>query len=186
MMVIASGSFPCQTAYTEELPDTDVSGVYEVMIGTDAGDGLIRYFAEFGFKPEAKDAVIDGDWQAGPKAVFGMTPGASHWYRGFVSPNNICGKLKFFVPRVPRPDRSEYQRPGQLGITLHSVYTSKLEMIHDLSYRHGLTATDVMKNEFDEDSFLMSGPDGATWQVIARPGSESPPVTEFELVPVNN
>jgi catechol 2,3-dioxygenase-like lactoylglutathione lyase family enzyme len=150
-------------------------------------DEVTAYYSQvLGFEPEAEEAAIDGDWQAGPKAVFGMTPGASHWYRGFVSPNNICGKLKFFVPRVPRPDRSEHQRPGELGITLHSVYTPKLEKVHELARRHGLAVTGITKNEFEEDSFVISGPDGATWQVIGRPRSESPPVTEFELVPVNN
>jgi hypothetical protein len=150
-------------------------------------DEVTAYYSEvLGFKPEAEEAVIDGDWQDGPRAVFGMAPGSSHWYRGFVSPNNICGKLKFFVPLVPRPDRSEQQRPGELGITLHSVYTPRLEKVHELARRHGLTVTGITKNEFEEDSFVISGPDGATWQVIGRSGSESPPVTEFKLVPVNN
>ncbi|MEX1311626.1 MAG: hypothetical protein AB1Z65_14465 [Candidatus Sulfomarinibacteraceae bacterium] len=131
-----------------EVPDTGVSGVYEVMVGTADGEALVRYFGEFGFsvaaegelsaaeakavygvdsalrsirlqngdidevtayysrvlgfRPENEEAVIDGDWQAGPKAVFGMAPGASHWYRGFVSPNNICGKLSSsMLPAAP-------------------------------------------------------------------------------------
>jgi len=150
-------------------------------------DEVTAYYSEvLGFRPEAEEAVIDGDWQAGPKAVFGMSPGASHWYRGFVSPNNICGKLKFFVPRGPRPDRSAHQRPGELGITIHSVYTPRIGMVHALAKQHGLSITEIVENEFGETSFLIRGPDGATWQVIAREGSESPPVTEFELVPVNN
>jgi hypothetical protein len=150
-------------------------------------DEVTAYYSEvLGFKPEAEEATIDGDWQAGPNAVFGMVPGSSHWYRGFVSPNNICGKLKFFVPRVPRPDRSENQRPGELGITLHSVYTPKLEMVHGLAKRHGLTTTDITKNEFGEQSFVISGPDGSAWQVIGRSESENPPVLEFNLVPANN
>ena len=33
-------------------------------------------------------------------------------YRGYVSPNNICGKLKFFVTRSIKPDLSEHQRIG--------------------------------------------------------------------------
>jgi hypothetical protein len=150
-------------------------------------DEVTAYYSQvLGFRPEAEDAVIDGDWQDGPRAVFGMAPGSSHWYRGFVSPNNICGKLKFFVPRVPRPDRSEHQRPGELGITLHSVYTPRLEMVHGLAREHGLAPTDIMENEFGESSFVVSGPDGATWQIIHRTTSDHPPVLDFELLPVNN
>jgi uncharacterized glyoxalase superfamily protein PhnB len=159
---------------------------HDFVIKGDIDEVTAYYSRVLGFKPEAEDAVIDGDWQAGPKAVFGMAPGASHWYRGFVSPNDICGKLKFFVPMDPRPDRSDLQRPGHKGITLHSVTTPKLDMIHELALDHGLQVTDVTDNEFGERSFVISGPDGSTWQVIERFGSETPPVTEFQLVPVNN
>jgi catechol 2,3-dioxygenase-like lactoylglutathione lyase family enzyme len=150
-------------------------------------DEVTAYYSEvLGFQPEAEDAAIDGDWQAGPKAVFGMAPGSSHWYRGFVSPNNICGKLKFFVPRVPRPDRSENQRPGEKGITLHSVTVPNLRLVHDLAFSHRLEITPMVENEFGEKSFVIAGPDGATWQVIESEGSRNPPVTEFKLVNLNN
>lgn len=150
-------------------------------------DKVTAYYSQvLGFKPEAEDATIDGDWQAGPKAVFGMVPGSSHWYRGFVSPNDICGKLKFFVPLVPRPDRSAAQRPGEEGITLHSVTVPNLRMVLDIALEHRLETTGIMDNEFGERSFVISGPDGSAWQVIERAGSKSPPVTEFELVTVNN
>ncbi len=150
-------------------------------------DEVTAYYSEvLGFKPEAEDATIDGDWQAGPKAVFGMAPGSSHWYRGFVSPNNICGKLKFFVPLDQRPDRSEHQRPGEKGITLHSVTVPNLRMVHDLAFEHGLVITSMIENEFGEKSFVIHGPDGSTWQVIESGGSRNRPITEFKLVTVDN
>lgn len=150
-------------------------------------DEVTAYYSEvLGFKPEAENATIDGDWQAGPKAVFGMVPGSSHWYRGFVSPNNICGKLKFFVPLDQRPDRSGNQRPGEKGITLHSVTVPNLRMVHDLAFSHRLEITPVAENEFGEKSFLISGPDGSAWQVIESEGSRNQPMTEFKLVTVNN
>ena len=159
---------------------------HDFVINGDIDEVTAYYSAVLGFKPEAEEAVIDGDWQAGPKAVFGMVPGSSHWYRGFVSPNDICGKLKFFVPLVPRPDRSARQRPGEMGITIHSVFTPKLEMVHGLANKHGLTVTGIVDNEFGESSFLIRGPDGSAWQVIGRDASNNPPVTEFQLVAVNN
>jgi uncharacterized glyoxalase superfamily protein PhnB len=150
-------------------------------------DEVTAYYSEvLGFNSEAEDATIDGDWQAGPKAVFGMVPGSSHWYRGFVSPNNICGKLKFFVPLDQRPDRSGNQRPGEKGITLHSVTVPNLRMVHDLAFEHSLEITPIGDNEFGEKSFVISGPDGSTWQVIEREGSQNPPVTEFKLQALNN
>jgi catechol 2,3-dioxygenase-like lactoylglutathione lyase family enzyme len=150
-------------------------------------DEVTAYYSQvLGFKPEAEEAVIDGDWQAGPKAVFGMAPGSSHWYRGYVSPNNICGKLKFFVPLVPRPDRSERQRPGEKGITLHSVTVPDVAMVHALAAEHGLEMTPVQQNEFGETSFVLRGPDGSSWQIIERGETENEPVTEFKLMPVNN
>lgn len=149
-------------------------------------DEVTAYYSDvLGFKSEGV-TVIDGEWQPGPKAVFQMGPGRSHWYRGFVSPNNICGKLKFFSVEGLHQvdDRSHRQRPGELGITLHSVWTPKLSMIHDLARAEDIEVTEIRENEFGEQSFLISGPDGATWQVIGRDKAKKPATVEFDLVPV--
>ncbi|NMP30098.1 hypothetical protein HII17_00865 [Thalassotalea sp. M1531] len=134
-----------------------------------------------GFKPEGP-VVLDGDWQAGPKAVFNMADGASHWYRGFVSPNNIAGKLKFFVNPDPRPDRSHEQRAGAKGITLHSVFTDKLSTIHQLAIKHQLKTTSIIDNEFNEKAFTFVGDDGSTWQVLQQPKLKNPAVTELNFL----
>ena len=117
-----------------------------------------------------------------------MEPGESHWYLGFVSPNNICGKLKFVAARDPGyvRDRSRQQRVGEPGITLHSLYTPELEYVHALAVEHGLQPSAVMENEFAELSFVFTGPDGVTWQILEQPVVKNKPVTEFELVRVNN
>jgi len=83
-------------------------------------------------------------------------------------------------------DRSERQRPGELGITLHSLWTPRLEQVHGLAEAAGMDVGAVQRNEFDELSFLVRGPDGATWQIIQREQSLWRPVTQFELVDVNN
>ncbi len=41
-------------------------------------------------------------------------------------------------------------------------------------------------SEFTHHDFVVSGPDGATWQVIQRQRSAWEPVTRFQLVDVNN
>ncbi len=128
----------------------------------------LRYLSEaLGMKPE-KEPEIDGDWLKGPKQVFVMADGTSHLYQGFVSPNDICGKLKFFIPQQPKPDRTEHQRIGELGITLHSFYTPKLKMVFDNLMKLGIKPRDIQKNEFGENSFVFKGPDGVSWQIIEK------------------
>ncbi|MEN0047690.1 MAG: hypothetical protein AAF806_11580 [Bacteroidota bacterium] len=137
-----------------------------------------------GIKSE-EPPVLDGDWMEGPKRVFQMNPGDNHWYWGFVSPNNICGKLKFFVPIGLKTDRSEYQRVGELGITLHSFYTPKLDFVYELVQKHeDLIATTIQKNEFGERCFVFKGPLGCTWQIIEKEQTKHQPKQElkFELV----
>lgn len=130
-----------------------------------------------------EEAVLDGDWQKGPKAVFMMQDGESHWYQGFVSPNNICGKLKFFIPTSVKTDRSANQKIGQLGITLHSFYTLKLAYVHELVTEHDLSPTKIQKNEFGEKCFVFSGPGGCSWQIIEKQEIKNKVATElkFEL-----
>ncbi len=128
----------------------------------------LRYLSEgLGMKPE-KEPEIDGDWLKGPKQVFVMPDGTSHIYQGFVSPNDICGKLKFFIPQQPKPDRTEHQRIGELGITLHSFYTPKLKMVYDNLMKLGIKPREIQKNEFGENSFVFKGPDGVSWQIIEK------------------
>lgn len=146
------------------------------------GDMKDMYYlaTALGLKPEGEPS-IDGYWQKGPRRVFQMTPGYSHWYQGFVSPNNICGKLKFFIPRAPRPDRSSHQRIGEMGITLHSFYTPKLKMVHQLVSEHKLNTTAITKNEFGENCFLFTGPAGCSWQIIEKTSIKNIPVKELSF-----
>lgn len=146
---------------------------------------VVEYYQRaLGFRAEGPPE-INGDWQKGPKRVFDMPAGYTHWYQGFVSPNNICGKLKFFIPRAPKTDRSAYQRPGELGITIHSLWTPKLQMVYDLIRKEGIKPTTIQKNEFGESSFFFTGPDGAHWQIIEKSETMHKPVTKLEFVTVN-
>jgi len=155
---------------------------HDFILGGDSLEEMTDYYRDvLGFRDEG-GVVLDGDWQDGPRRIFDMQPGTSHWYRGFVSPNNICGKLKFFLPTGPRPDRSERQRPGEMGITLHSLYVSDLEALHGAAREAQLEPTPILANEFDEQSFVFRGPDGATWQILERMAPARPPVTELEFV----
>jgi hypothetical protein len=149
---------------------------HDWFIKVDSMQQLMYLQTALGLKAE-KPAEIDGDNLKGPKAVFMMRDGYTHWYQGFVSPNNICGKLKFFMPRGPKPNHSARQRIGELGLTLHSFYTKKLDYIYLLVKRHGLIPSAIRKNEFGERSFVVTGPEGAHWQLIER-------LTEPRTLPV--
>lgn len=140
---------------------------HDWFIKVDSMQQLMYLQTALGLRAE-KEPEIDGDWLKGPKAVFQMKDGYTHWYQGFVSPNDICGKLKFFMPRGPKPDNSAHQRIGELGITLHSFYTKKLDYVYMLIKRHGIKPSEINKNEFGERSFVFRGPEGASWQIIER------------------
>ncbi len=141
------------------------------------------YSSVLGFKAEA-DAVLDGEWQSGPRVVFDMPPGGTHWYKGFVSPNNICGKLKFFTSPDPKTvrDRSDRQALGHPGITMHTVWTPKIDTIEDLAEQHNIKRSARQKNEYGEDSLVLYGPDGSTWQVIQKSRTKNKPLTKLEFI----
>lgn len=159
---------------------------HDWFIKVDSMQQLMYLQTALGLKAE-KEPEIDGDWLKGPKAVFQMKDGYTHWYQGFVSPNNICGKLKFFMPRGPKPERSSHQRIGELGLTLHSLYTKKIEYVLMLVMRHGLKPSELIKNEFGERSFVFTGPEGANWQLIERTNDpKNAPKLKVEFIFTND
>jgi hypothetical protein len=153
---------------------------HDFVIQVDSIQQLMYLQTAFGLKAE-KAPTIDGDWQRGPRATFAMEQGYSHWYQGFVSPNNICGKLKFFLPMAPKPNRTQNQRPGELGITLHSFTVPDINYVYSLVKRHGLKPTAIAKNEFGETSFVVRGPEGASWQLIEKKKTQNQPVTQLKF-----
>jgi catechol 2,3-dioxygenase-like lactoylglutathione lyase family enzyme len=155
---------------------------HDFIISSDIRESTDYYRDVLGFKAE-NAGVVDGDWLEGPKKVFGMADGGSHYYRGFVSPNNICGKLKFFAPRDVRTSRAQHQRMGELGITLHSLYTDKLDALYASVKRAGLKPSALQNNEFGERSFVFTGPDGASWQILVlKSAPKNAAVTELKIV----
>lgn len=153
---------------------------HDFIIQADKIEDMSYMATALGLKPEGEPS-IDGYWQKGPRRVFQMEAGYSHHYWGFVSPNNICGKLKFFLPRAPRPDRSAHQRVGEMGITLHSFYTPKLEMVHRLVQEHGLNPKAITENEFGERSFFFSDKAGVSWQIIEEGEIKNTAVKELKF-----
>ena len=140
----------------------------------------------FGLRAEEPEDR-NGYWQRGPREVFQFRPGESHAYRGFVSPNNICGKLKFFGQQPQQPDLSHLQELGRGGITAHSFYVSDLAAVHQRAASHSeLTVTDVGDNEFGEASFVVRDSLGCTWLLLEQPDIRRQPVTELAFQLTNN
>lgn len=111
---------------------------------------------------------LNGDWMPGPRSLYFLQPGESYWFQSFQSPNNVAGKLRFFVPVQPRADRSAPQRPGHTGVTAHTFYTPYLDRMWNDVVQAQLRPTPVAANEFGERCFVFRGPEGATWQIIER------------------
>ncbi len=155
---------------------------HDFMILVDSMQQLMYLQTALGLKAE-REPTLDGDHLKGPKTTFVMADGYSHFYQGFVSPNNICGKLKFFMAQYKnKPNAASHQRLGELGITMHSFYTPKLSYIHGLVTKHGLKPSTIQKNEFGEASFIFRGPEGATWQIIEKFNTQYKPVIKLETV----
>ncbi len=160
---------------------------HDFIIDGDIEEVTDYYESVFGLRQE-NPAVLDGEWQPGPKAVFNMEPGSSHWYVGFVSPSNIAGKLKFFVARDREHarDRSSEQALGYGGITAHTLWTPKLQRVWQLAQKQALQPSAIVKNEFGEESFVLRGPDGSTWQLIQRLRAAQAPVTKLNFETTDN
>ena len=96
--------------------------------------------------------------------------------------------MKFFVARDPEfvRDRSENQRIGELGITLHSFYTPKLNQIYKAAINYGLKPTKIQKNPFGEKAFVFTGPDGVHWEILEQPTMKNQPLTKREFKTVDN
>lgn len=138
-----------------------------------------------GLKAE-EEPKIDSAAQKGPKAVFQMKEGEGHWYQGFVSPNNICGKLKMFIPTSPTENHSAKQRIGAKGITMHSFCTNKLDFVYELVKQHNLSPSNKTNNEFGEQCFNFTGPGGCSWQIIQKTQFQHKPKRELEFTLTKN
>ncbi len=129
--------------------------------------------------------TLEGEWLRGPRTLYMLQPGESYWFQTFHSPNNICGKLRFFIPVEPRANRADKQAPGYGGITAHTFYTPRLGLMWAAVTEANLEPTPVMPNEFGERCFVFRGPEGNTWQIIEKitaPVNEAFPVFHLQLL----
>ena len=72
---------------------------------------------------------------------------------------------------------------GFSGITMHTLWTPHLDRVIERAAAAELTMSEPQENEFGERSVVLRGPDGVTWQIIARDASARAPERRlrFEL-----
>ena len=155
---------------------------HDFVLAGDPYELLAYYVTALGFKPEESEPQLFHDHSPGSTAVFNLPPGARRYYLGMVSPNNICGKLKFFMPDYPVTDRRDRVDIGAPGMNMHSLYVRDLRQMQRLLRQHGISFRSPGKNEFGTQSLVFTGPDGANWQLLQGVRPTNKPVTEFRLV----
>ncbi len=148
---------------------------------------VLDYISEvLGFQPE-KEGVVPEEWRKESKRGFMMDPGSTHMYKGFVSPNNICGKLKFYLLSEIKPDRSKHLRMGELGNTMHTLFVADIVQLRNLAENYqGLTVSSIRANEFGEQSFTILDSVGILWQIIEKKETLHKPETVLRFEFTNN
>lgn len=113
--------------HASDLPDTGISGVYEVMVGTDDLDGTLEYFAEFGFRPVADGRL--GTEQA--EAKYGV-PSALKSVRlqnGAIDTHGLVRVLAWETPLGPGVG---YAPPETVGQQMAVMRTEDIFRLQDV------------------------------------------------------
>lgn len=157
---------------------------HDLFVRLDSLNQLDYLVTALGLEADGPPAM-EGEWLEGPRTLYMLRPGETYWFQTFRSPNNICGKLRFFMPVDPRADKSALQRPGYDGITAHTFYTPRLNVLWTQVTEANLSPTPIMPNEFGERCFVFRGPEGNTWQIIEKmtaPINEAIPVFHLQML----
>lgn len=127
-----------------------------------------------GFIPD-QDPYFSGDFHPSAAHLYHLKPGEAFWAQDYSSPNNIGGKLRFFVPLFTRTAKPLQPMPGRNGVCAHTFYTPHIDLVWNAAVKEKLRVTPISPNEFGERCFIFRGPEGTTWQVIHR---TQPPMNE--------
>lgn len=128
---------------------------------------------------------LNGEWLDAPRELYLLNPGETYLFQSWQSPNNVCGKIRYFMPTGDKPNRSDRQKLGREGITGHTFYTPYMERLWLAVQDAGLKPGPVGPNEFGERGFVFRGPEGATWQIIERtrpPANEPIPFLHLQVL----
>ncbi len=148
---------------------------------------VVDYVSEvLGFHAEREEIVSDTRLKGSLTNLMEKT-GHMYIYKGFVSPNNICGKLKFFIPLDEKSEWNIHSRMGELGNTMHTLFAADIVNIRNLTDNYPqLIASPIQKNEFGEQSFTLKDPVGILWQIIEKKDTLNKPETIVRFEFTNN
>jgi hypothetical protein len=147
---------------------------HDFFVTVDSMEQLNYLQTVFGWEADGAPA-INGEWMSGPRELYFLQKGETFWFQSWKSPNNIAGRVRFFIPTTPKADQSNQQGPGFQGISMHTVYTPFVENVWQAALDAMLSPSPILPNEFGEKCFVLKGPEGAHWQIIER---LNPPVNE--------
>lgn len=169
-------------------PDTGISGVYEVVVGTGDAAPLVEYFQQFGFSEVTRGKLS----AARAQDLYGVDSAAVsiRMRNGDIDAHGLLRIVEWESGLGAgvgiAPAETVGQRMGYDGITMHTLWTPKLDTVKQLADQQALDTTGIQENEFGERSFVLRGPDGSTWQVIDRKRAKNAPHTELKFETTNN
>jgi hypothetical protein len=126
LLLVALAARPAQ-AQAPKLPDTGISGVYEVMVGTRQAQPLIKYFGEFGFRV-VDSAAIPAERA---KELYGVAS-ALKTYRLQNGDIDSHGLLRLLEWANPLGDGVGYSMPETIGQRMAVMMTKDVIRLVDL------------------------------------------------------
>ncbi|MEM8892242.1 MAG: hypothetical protein AAGD28_29955, partial [Bacteroidota bacterium] len=114
-------------AQESKLPDTGISGVYEVMIGVEDPAYAFKYFAEFGFQ-----VVDSADFtEAQAKELYGVASSLKS-YRLQNGKIDSHGLLRILAWENPLGPGVGYTAPETVGQRMSVMLTKDIFRLHDI------------------------------------------------------
>ena len=139
------------------------------------GDAFAFYDTVLGLRRSGDFTLSYQEIGTSGKDILELSEGEGFRLIKFDDPRSGDGDLKrsgrftlfSFSDDVAMPDLRDAARPGALGHTLYSLRLNGIERAHTHLSSVGATGlTDIVRNEFNEQTFLATAPDGIRWMFI--------------------
>lgn len=111
------------------------------------------------------------------RTIFELNKGDSYATTDFDDPRSsatdpqqaLSGRLKIvrFPANLNLPDKTDSANPGALGYSLYTFRVREIESYHQkVKNSQATKVTEIIKNEFGEQSFSFVAPDGYFWTIL--------------------
>jgi uncharacterized glyoxalase superfamily protein PhnB len=126
--------------------------------------------------------VRENRWTAeqdeGARNLYGMKAGDYYFGTTVDDPRSVRGPAssvsgRLLLRRIPTALKEENlmarSRPGSLGYSLYTYRVTAIESYHaKVKASRATGVTEIMKNEFGEQSFSFTAPDGHFWTLVGK------------------